>query len=229
MQNFSGLRSLAALTAALLLPASLAAQPATGAVEGRVFNSATGAALGRAQIAVEGGTRETSTDSDGLFRLAGVPAGAVRLNVSYVGFARQSIAVTVPPGGTVQRDVELNLAGARPASATEAVVKLQAFNVVADREMSAQAISMNEQRYSPNIKNVVAIDEYGDRGDENIGEFLRFLPGVSLNDSGLVPNEVTLRGFPASTSGVTIDGGDVMGARGGDTRALSLLEGISSC
>jgi outer membrane receptor protein involved in Fe transport len=82
---------------------------------------------------------------------------------------------------------------------------------------------MNE-RFAPNIKNVVAIDEYGDRGDENIGEFLRFLPGVALNDSGHVPNEVTLRGFPANTSGVTIDGGDVMGARGGDTRALSLLE-----
>src|SRR5690606_19862531 len=61
-------------------------------------------------------------------------------------------------------------------------------------------------------------------GDENIGEFLRFLPGVALNDSGHVPNEVTLRGFPAATSGVTIDGADVMGARGGNTRAVSLLE-----
>jgi hypothetical protein len=86
------------------------------------------------------------------------------------------------------------------------------------------ALAMNEQRYAPNIKNVVAIDEYGDRGDENIGEILRFLPGVALNDSGQVPNEVTLRGFPANTSGVTIDGGAVMGARGGATRALSLLE-----
>ena len=119
-------------------------------------------------------------------------------------------------GAVAQRNFELG------RSSAGETVRLSEFTVVADREMSAQALAMKEQRAAPNIKSVVAIDEYGDRGDENIGEFLRFLPGVALNDSGAVPNEVTLRGFPAQTSGVTIDGGDVMGARGGDTRSLSL-------
>ena len=40
-------------------------------------------------------------------------------------------------------------------------VKLDAFTVQADRQMSAQALAMNEQRNAPNIKNVVAIDEFG--------------------------------------------------------------------
>lgn len=218
----------AALVFAFLTAATLRAQPATGAVEGRVFNATTGAALGNARIIVEGSERDTTTDRDGTFRLGGLPAGPARLSVSYLGFERQRFAVNIPAGGSVQRDVELGLAGARSDTATPGAandtVKLSEFTVVADREMSAQAVAMNEQRNAPNLKSVVAIDEYGDRGDENIGEFLRFLPGVALNDSGAVPNEVTLRGFPASTSGVTIDGGEVMGARGGDTRALSLLE-----
>ena len=203
--------------AACVLAAGVAVA-AAGEVEGRVFNAVTGLALARARVTVEGTGREVLTDESGTFRVADVPAGEVRLNVSYLGFERQTAAVTVPATGAAQRDFELRLSGQGD------VVQLQAINVVAEREMSAQAIAMNEQRFAANIKNVVAIDEYGDRGDENIGEFLRFLPGVALNDSGQVPNEVTLRGFPAQTSGVTIDGGDVMGARGGDTRALSLLE-----
>lgn len=211
---------------AALLPPSLRAQPATGTIEGRVFNAATGATLGRARITVEGADRETLTESDGTFRLAGVPAGSARVVVSYVGFERQVVTVPVTAGASASRDIELALAGTAPrAAATGAeTVRLDAFSVVADREMTAQAIAMNEQRSAANLKSVVAIDEFGDRGDENIGEFLRFLPGVALNDSGQVPNEVTLRGFPATTSSIFIDGGAVAGARGGDTRALSLLE-----
>lgn len=203
----------------------LQGQPAgasLGSIEGRVFNASTGAALAKARVTVEGAGLEALSDETGFFRLAGVPAGAVRVRFSYLGFETQTATVSVTAGGAVQRDVELALAGAAPRAGE--TVRLQEFTVVADREMSAQALAMNEQRYAPNIKNVVAIDEYGDRGDENIGEFLRFLPGVALNDSGHVPNEVTLRGFPANTSGITVDGGDVMGARGGDTRAISLLE-----
>ena len=212
---FSRLRLVCAALAAL--SAGVGAAPAQ-TVEGRVFNAATGLALAKARVSVEGTNVEVLTDEAGGFRLAGLPAGEARVSVAFLGFDRQTATVAVPATGAAQRDFELQVSGAG------GVVQLSTFNVVAGREMSAQAIAMNEQRFAANIKNVVAIDEYGDRGDENIGEFLRFLPGVALNDSGPVPNEVTLRGFPAQTSGVMIDGGDVMGARGGDTRALSLLE-----
>ncbi|MES2696416.1 MAG: carboxypeptidase regulatory-like domain-containing protein, partial [Verrucomicrobiota bacterium] len=213
-------RSVFAACALCLTFAAAQAQSGGGTIEGRVFNAATGSALANARVTVEGLGREVLTDESGAYRLPDVPAGEARVSVSYLGFERQTVAVPVSSGGVAQRDVELTL----PGAAADGTVKLAEFKVVVEREMSAQAIAMNEQRNAPNIKNVVAIDEYGDRGDENIGEFLRFLPGVALNDSGQVPNEVTLRGFPAQTSGVTIDGGDVMGARGGDTRALSLLE-----
>ncbi|MBI5688915.1 MAG: TonB-dependent receptor [Verrucomicrobia bacterium] len=207
--------------AASALFAPLGAQSA-GTIEGRIFNAATGTALANVRVMIEGTTREVLTDEAGAYVLSGVPAGSARVAVSYLGFERQTAAVSVTAGGVAQRDFDLApLGGSRALGET---VKLAEFTVVADREMSAQALAANEQRSAPNIKNVVAVDEFGDRGDENIGEFFRFLPGVALNDSGHVPNEVTLRGFPANTSSITIDGGDVMGARGGDTRAISLLE-----
>jgi hypothetical protein len=61
--------------------------------------------------------------------------------------------VRVPAGGTASREFELALADARTRATGEAV-KLDAFTVVVDREMSAQAIAMNEQRAAPNLKNV---------------------------------------------------------------------------
>src|SRR5687767_2727116 len=101
--------------------------------------------------------------------------------------ARESATVNVSAGCTVQREFELRLEGSARAGPAGETVKLDAFTVVVDREMSAQAIAMNEQRHAPNIKNVVAIDEFGDRGNENIGEFLLFHPGVSIETSGSEP------------------------------------------
>ncbi|MES2696884.1 MAG: TonB-dependent receptor [Verrucomicrobiota bacterium] len=200
-------------------------QSAEGTIEGRVFNAATGAALSKARISIEGTNRETVTDESGSFRLLDVPAGEVRVTVSYLGLERQSTTLQVTAAQVTHREFELVRVGAvAPPQVDGAPVQLKEFTVVVDREMSAQAIAMNEQRNAPNLKNVVAIDEFGDQGDENVGEFLRFLPGVSIEDSGLVALEVQVRGFPSSNTGMMVDGGEMVGARSGDTRAVSLLE-----
>jgi iron complex outermembrane receptor protein len=196
---------------ALVFPLALAAQPAVGVIEGRVFNAATGSALVNARISLEGSDREVTTDESGSYRLTGVPGGPARLSVVYVGMAPQTAAVNVPAGGAVQREFELVLAGNSrlPATNVGETVKLEAFSVVADREMSAQAVAMNEQRNAPNLKNVVALDEFGDRGSENIGEFLLFLPGVSIATSGSEPTTVS----PYAVSPAPIPGSRSTAAR----------------
>lgn len=198
----------------------------TGSIEGRIFNAATGSALVNVRVTVEGMPREAVTDEGGNYRLTGVAAGAARVAVSYVGMQPQTAVVNVPAGGVVQREFELTLTGSPAVSANAAgeTLKLDAFTVVADREMSAQAISMNEQRLAPNLKNVVAIDEFGDRGAENIGEFLLFLPGVSIATSGSEPTTVSLRGFPGGNTNLSVDGGDMAGSFNGNSRALDLRE-----
>jgi iron complex outermembrane receptor protein len=195
----------------------------TGTVEGRVFNATSGNALVNARLTLEGTAREMITDESGSFRFTGVPAGEARLAVSYIGMAPQTATVSVPAGGTVQREFELTLADSRTRAPGE-IVKLDAFTVVVDREMSAQAVAMNEQRAAPNLKNVVAIDEFGDRGNENIGEFLLFLPGVSIATSGSKPTTVSLRGFPGANTGLTVDGGETTATFNGNSRALDLRE-----
>ncbi len=225
MQTPSCFRLLSVLfTCAALLSGGLFAQPATGVVEGRVFNAATGNALVNARVAVEGTDRVAITDEAGAYRIAGVAPGTVGLSVSYLGMAPQKATVNVPAGGAARQEFELVLERAARSAAEGDTVKLDAFTVVVDREMSAQAISLNEQRTAPNIKNVVAIDEFGDRGNENIGEFLLFLPGVSIATSGSEPTTVALRGFPGNNTNLTVDGGEMAASFNGNSRALDLRE-----
>jgi len=224
MQSPLRLRFIATATALVAFVLPLHAQSATGAIEGRVYNAATGNALVNARLALEGTGREVVTDEGGAYRFAGVAAGEARLNVSYLGMASQQAAISVAAGAEVRREFELVLdRSLRPAGRGEAV-KLAAYSVIEDREMSAQAVAMNEQRNAPNLKNVVAIDEFGDRGNENIGEFLLFLPGVSIETSGSEPTTVSLRGFPGNNTGITVDGGEMASSFAGNSRSLDLRE-----
>ena len=206
------------LLAAALCVASASAQPAPGVLEGRVFNATGGVALRNAVVSIEGLERRAVTDDGGAYRLPGVPAGRVRVEVSYLGFAAQTATLEIPPGTAVTRDFEL-----RPR-AGEQPVRLGEFTVVADREMSAQAVSLNERRLAPNLINVVAYDEYGDRSAENIGDFLRFLPGVSIDEGGgQLAQNVIIRGLPAAQTGLELDGAQLATARGAG-RANTLFD-----
>ena len=203
------------------------AQPAggpLGAVQGTVSNAVSGSPLGRAKVAIRGTTQETLTDDDGRFFLPGAPAKDIELEVSYLGFASQTSRVTVPPGGQAAQDFQLSREGIDRRGAETQTIVLEKFQVVAEQTMSGQAVAMNEQRHAANIKNVVSFDELGDRGQENIGDYVRFLPGVSILDDGENPGRIALGGFPAEMSNIQIDGMDVpatgIGANSGRTAAL---------
>jgi iron complex outermembrane receptor protein len=182
----------------VMLPAQSPA--GTGTVQGRISNATTGAALRSVEVKVAGTQYSTITEDDGAYRLVGVPAGEIKLVANYVGSVQQSLSVTVAPGAIVQQDFQLTLDGTSAET-----VKLAKFTVVADREMSAQAIAMNERKHAPNIQDVVALDEFGDRKG-SIGQFLAFLPGVSLNFAGSNPTDASLRGFPSDFTTMSIDG-----------------------
>lgn len=187
------------------------------------MSGASGAYIGNVRVAAEGTTRETVTDANGAYRLTGVPAGNVRVNASYVGLESRTETVTVASGRTAELNFELSRSGAPAASPGKDVLKMAEFTVVEEREASAQALALNQQRQSPNIKNVVASDEYPTGSDDNIADFIRFIPGVSIVYSGRAGTDASVRGMPSDTSGITLDGVELSGAFTGNTRAVSLL------
>ncbi|MFM9029117.1 MAG: carboxypeptidase regulatory-like domain-containing protein, partial [Opitutaceae bacterium] len=85
-----------------------AAAPATGGIAGRVLNVGTGQYLTNARVSVRGTTTAAFTDKDGSYRLAGLPAGAVMLEVFFTDLDVATAEVVVPAGGTVQLDFNLS-------------------------------------------------------------------------------------------------------------------------
>ena len=189
----------------------------TGTIEGRITNPATGGVLENARISVVGSAQETLSDSGGFYRLDGVPVGAAQVRVFFSGFPPAAAAVNVAAAQTAQRDFELSLSTSGPgktgAPPTDgAVVKLDEFVVATSREMSAAALAINEQRFAPNMKNVVATDEFGDIAEGNVAEFMKFLPGVAIDYSDAMPLSIGLRGMDPSLTEVSADGGQMANA-----------------
>lgn len=194
-------------------------------ITGRITNPVTGSVLERARVTVEGTTFETFTDADGFYRLANLPVGPIRLRAFFTGFPDATATVTVRAGQSTQHDFELSPVTSTRGTA-DSTVKLDEFVVAASREMSASALAINEQRFAPNMKNVVATDEFGDIAEGNVAEFLKFLPGVNIDYAGGNARDVSIDGVPGDYVPVTIDGfslaSAVGGGAGGTNRSVGL-------
>lgn len=188
------------------LPAAETTAP-TGAIHGRVQNIATGQYLNNARVAVKGTSLSDLTDESGTYRIAQVPAGTVVLQVFYTGLDPEEVTVRITGGGTVVQDV--NLTSAALFGKSQGTVKLDAFVVSTGRDTNAASIAVNEQRFAPNLKNVVNTDAFGDVTDGNVGEFLKFLPGITtdtdVNEGGTVTT-ISVRGFSSGMTRVSSDG-----------------------
>jgi TonB-dependent receptor len=208
-----------------LVPRSGAQSAATGTVEGRVFDPRRGEYLEKARITIEGTKQEVLTDATGTYRLTNVPAGTAKIVVFYTGLGSQTELVTVPPGGTVQRDITVT-AGGKPVVGGE-VVKLDTFVVSSSKEMDGAAIAINEQRFAKNIVNVVSADEFGTIADGSIGEFMKFLPGITSDYTGGDARRFSINGAPADNVPISMGGFDMASAAGAGTRRNVELDQVS--
>ncbi|MBI4624307.1 MAG: TonB-dependent receptor [Verrucomicrobia bacterium] len=196
---------------------------ATGTVAGRVKNVVTGQYLSSVRVSIKDTDLVAFTDQSGEYRIANVPAGQVAIEVLYTGLDLQQATLAVTAGETTQHDV--NLTNRRLYGDPAEIVKLDPFVTSSARETDAGAIAVNEQRFAPNIMNVVAPDAYGDIIGGNVGDFLKYLPGVLSADPGSQPEptQISLRGFAADFTGFSVDGAMIANANSaGNGRAFEL-------
>ncbi len=191
-----------------LVPWTAYGQTAVASIEGRVQSAISGAALNNARVTVEGTTIEALTDANGAYRLQNIPAGSVRLKVSYTGMESQSALVPTATGTTARRDFALVIPNSVTTLDDKTPLKLDSF-VVESTALSAAAAAVNEQKMAPNIKNVVVLDEVGDLGDGNIGEYLKYTPGISIVFAPQTAGSASIRGLPASGVVFMVDGAEV--------------------
>jgi TonB-dependent receptor len=210
------------LLAAMLPAVVLNAQVTTGSVNGRVQDPTTGRFLNNAKVSVVGSTATTQTDEYGEYQLNGIPAGVAKLKAFYTGLGEQEVAVTVQAGKTVTQDIVFD-----EKAAGESSVVLDTFTVASHRNTDVASIAVNEQRFSPNIKTVIETDAFGDIAEGNIGEFLKFLPGVTVDYVAADVRTVSVRGFGSAFSSVSIDGFRMASASSGASARAFEFEQVS--
>jgi iron complex outermembrane receptor protein len=181
---------------------------ATGMLTGTVSNPATGNLLEGAKVELVRAGLSTLTDNTGRYMISAVPGGAHEIVVSYLGLDSVRDVVTIVPGGRAVRNFDLK---------TE-IYTLAEFKVVGEREGDALAITA--QRNAGNVKNVVAMDSFGNLPNMNAGELMLRLPGVtSIPTDEDLNNAPSIRGMTAQLNTVTMDG-DALAGR--DSRAFRM-------
>ncbi|MFQ3596208.1 MAG: TonB-dependent receptor, partial [Sphingomonadaceae bacterium] len=197
----------AVAVAMLVAPDAVVAQ-AVGIVTGRVTD-ADGAALPGADILVRETGQRTRSDRQGAFRLSGLPAGPVTLEIGYLGFAEATREVRVDP--------------AAPATVTVALDTTLEGGVILVRGtiLDSTARALNQQRTADNTTNVISSDAIGRFPDINIAEALQRVPGIGIERDQGEGNFISIRGAPSEFTAVSIDG-TIVPSSSPDTRALDL-------
>lgn len=192
------------LVAILFLNSSYAQ---TGTVTGSVTDKLQKLSLPGASITLAPGNRYTIANEHGKFAFLDVPAGEYTLSVTYIGYKTLSEAITVKTA----RSTEINL-----ALEDGAVIGTEVL-VLGDR-LRGQARALNQQKNNFNITNVVSADQIGRFPDANIGDAIKRIPGITMqNDQGEARN-IIIRGLAPQLNSVTLNGDRIPSAEGDNRR-----------
>ncbi|HUG39209.1 MAG TPA: SusC/RagA family TonB-linked outer membrane protein [Longimicrobiales bacterium] len=107
----------------------------TGTVTGQVTDASTGAPLTSVQMQVAGTNVGGLTDQQGRYLLTRVPAGTQQIRAVIIGYAQETVTVTVAAGGTATADFQLRTS----AVPLEAVI----VSAATGREQRARELGSN--------------------------------------------------------------------------------------
>jgi TonB-dependent receptor len=195
--------------AIVMLAAAAPAQAASGTVGGTIAGP-DGGPLPGASVSVVGTRVETTTDRLGRYSLAPVPAGEQQLLVRYLGFADQTVTLSVGDGASVAQDVTMHL---------EAF--MGTVTVSGNPILEGQAKALSEQKNAPNIVNVVSSDQIATFPDTNAAEATQRVPGVFIQRDQGEGRYVLIRGTEARLNSTQIDGERVPSPEG-DVRQVAI-------
>lgn len=181
----------------------------TGNISGVVVDN-NGVSLPGAVLTLDKENRYTVSTADGSFVFLDVPAGSYTLTVKYLGFEEYSAPVSVEKGQNKSITVRL-----QEATFTTGEV------VIVGELAKGQARALNTERSNTNITNMVSADQIGRFPDSNVGDALKRIPGITMqNDQGEARN-IVMRGLAPHLNSVTLDGGRIPSAEG-DNRNVQM-------
>jgi len=173
-----------------------------------VTNPATGEYVKNAEIHVEGTDRVAITGDDGSYRISNVPVGQVTVTATFTGYTASPALVTV----TENKDSVYNFTLQSTEAKGDDLIKIDVFTVSTAREGNAKAIM--EQKHSMQVTNIVAAETFGNIAEGNVGEFVKYLPGIQMDYVEADARSPRIRGLPAQFTSVTFNGMKIASADG---------------
>lgn len=178
-----------------------------GLVTGNIQDKNQQLSLPGATLKLKPGNHYTVSNQQGKFEFLGVPQGTYTLEVTYIGYQMLSQEVTVTAGKATDLKLKMEAGG---ISGKEVLV-------MGDR-LRGQAKALNQQRNNPNVSNIVSADQIGRFPDANVGDAMKRIPGVTMqNDQGEARN-IIIRGLAPELNSVTLNGDRIPSAEGDNRR-----------
>ncbi len=188
---------------------ALAGYAQKGVISGKVLDYDDKMPLPGAMLLLEGMNKYTISDYNGRYEFLNVQEGSYTVKVSYIGYTAGSATLTVTKGTNAVYNFALKVSGT------------QLNEVVIGDVLKGQAKALSQQKHNKNIGNVISSDQVGRFPDANIGDALKRVPGVTMqNDQGEARN-IIIRGLAPSLNSVTLNGDRIPSAEG-DNRNVQM-------
>lgn len=179
---------------------------AQGILRGKVVDNQR-LSLPGANVLIDGTNIGTVTNQTGDFAIQNLKAGNYSVTITYLGYSSVKKEVTISDGQTLELRIDLSPADIESAE----------FIVFGDR-LKGQARALNQQKTNSNITNIVAADQIGRFPDANIGDAIKRIPGITMqNDQGEARN-IIIRGLSPELNSVMLNGERIPSAEGDNRR-----------
>jgi TonB-dependent receptor len=167
-------------------------------------------AMPGATIKLEQTRQITISDSKGNYEFYNIAEGNYTLGISFIGYEDLSKDVEVNSNKTSWVQTIL----------TPGVIIGDEVLILGDR-LKGQAKALNEQKNLTNITNIVASDQIGRFPDANIGDALKRVPGITIQQDQGEARDIIVRGMAPQLNSVTLNGERIPSAEG-DNRRIQL-------
>jgi TonB-dependent receptor len=180
-----------------------------GVISGNVKDKTEKRGLPGATLKLNKQNRYTISDQNGHYEFLNVPEGEYQIEVSYIGYSNKVVTASV---SAKNKELDIYL--------DEQSVELNGVVVMGDM-LRSQSKALNTQKTNSNITNIISSDQVGRFPDSNIGDALKRVPGITMqNDQGEARN-IIIRGLASELNSVTLNGTRIPSAEG-DNRKVQM-------
>jgi TonB-dependent receptor len=159
-----------------------------------------------ASVKLNPGNKQVISNQFGLAVFQAVKSGRYTLTIEYIGYQKTDRQIDVKEG--VNDFLEQMKSGLN---------EMKEVLILGDR-LKGQAKALSQQKNNLNVTNIVSADQIGRFPDANIGDAIRRIPGITMqNDQGEARN-IIIRGMGPELNAVNFNGERIPSAEGDNRR-----------